>query len=137
MDKPILGFFGQYRFLSNFHLCKIEYEDLVYNSTENAYQAAKFPQEMREQFTNCSPAEAKRLNRLYNPRKDWDLVKVKIMDELLVQKFSRDPERQMLLDTGDRYLEETNTWGDTFWGVCKGKGHNTLGMLLMEIRCFI
>ena len=31
-------------------------------------------------------------------------------------------------------IVEENTWGDTFWGVCKGVGENHLGKLLMEIR---
>ena len=39
-----------------------------------------------------------------------------------------------LLETGDVYLEETNTWGDVFWGVCNGKGENMLGQVLMLIR---
>lgn len=39
-----------------------------------------------------------------------------------------------LLATGTRYLEETNTWGDTYWGVCEGKGLNMLGKTLMQVR---
>jgi predicted NAD-dependent protein-ADP-ribosyltransferase YbiA (DUF1768 family) len=40
-DKNVKGFFGNFRFLSNFHVCAIEYEGLIYPSTENAYQASK------------------------------------------------------------------------------------------------
>jgi predicted NAD-dependent protein-ADP-ribosyltransferase YbiA (DUF1768 family) len=33
------------------------------------------------------------------------------------------------------YLEETNHWGDVFWGVDKDKGgKNNLGIILMHIR---
>ena len=39
-----------------------------------------------------------------------------------------------LLDTGDTELIEGNNWHDTFWGVCKGKGQNNLGKILMEVR---
>ena len=39
-----------------------------------------------------------------------------------------------LLGTGDTYLEEGNTWNDTFWGVCNGVGENNLGRILMEVR---
>jgi predicted NAD-dependent protein-ADP-ribosyltransferase YbiA (DUF1768 family) len=39
-----------------------------------------------------------------------------------------------LLATGDTYLEETNTWGDIWFGVCNGIGKNYLGKMLMEIR---
>jgi len=40
----------------------------------------------------------------------------------------------MLLQTGDEELIEGNKWGDRFWGVCKGKGKNNLGKILMKIR---
>jgi len=32
-----------------------------------------------------------------------------------------------LLSTGNCEIQEGNYWGDTFWGVCKGKGENNLG----------
>jgi len=45
--------------------------------------------------------------------------------------------RQRLIDTGDNYLEETNAWGDTFFGVdIKKGGDNRLGKILMSIRDF-
>jgi hypothetical protein len=40
----------------------------------------------------------------------------------------------MLLDTGNKVLKETNTWGDTYWGISNGKGKNMLGRLLMKLR---
>ncbi len=30
--------------------------------------------------------------------------------------------------------EETNTWHDTYWGVCNGVGKNMLGIQLMRVR---
>ena len=57
---------------------------------------------------------------------------------LLEQKFDPElnPESALKLhETGGRYLEETNWWGDRFWGKdLNGDGLNTLGQLLMEIR---
>jgi predicted NAD-dependent protein-ADP-ribosyltransferase YbiA (DUF1768 family) len=38
------------------------------------------------------------------------------------------------LATGNDYLEETNTWKDSFWGVYNGIGTNWLGKILMEER---
>jgi ribA/ribD-fused uncharacterized protein len=68
-------------------------------------------------------------------RRDWDEVKLRIMEGLVRQKFSKDPVlRQRLLDTGDQDLVEGNTWGDTFWGVCRGQGSNWLGRILMDVR---
>ena len=40
----------------------------------------------------------------------------------------------MLLDTGGAVLIEGNTWNDTFWGACNGKGLNHLGRILMTLR---
>jgi hypothetical protein len=37
----IHGFFGDYRWLSNFHSCPVYFDGLLYPSSENAYQAAK------------------------------------------------------------------------------------------------
>lgn len=67
-------------------------------------------------------------------REDWDEIKVEIMIDLLIQKFSQ-PELQLYLkNTGDAYLVEGNSWGDTFWGECDGRGRNVLGRLLMILR---
>ena len=43
----------------------------------------------------------------------------------------------MLLSTGDKYLEETNHWKDTYYGVCDGVGKNVLGKILMSVRNII
>ena len=43
-----------------------------------------------------------------------------IMHSLLRSKFFDHPDMaRRLLDTGDARLVEGNTWGDTFWGVCR------------------
>jgi len=65
----------------------------------------------------------------------WDGAKLGIMAQLVVQKFTNNAVlAQRLHDTGDAELIEGNTWGDTFWGICKGKGENHLGRILMEVR---
>lgn len=67
-------------------------------------------------------------------RDDWDDIRIEVMRELLIHKFAQEPFMSKLIETGNAYLEETNTWGDKFWGVCDNKGENNLGKLLMEIR---
>jgi predicted NAD-dependent protein-ADP-ribosyltransferase YbiA (DUF1768 family) len=44
--------------------------------------------------------------------------------------------KEKLLETGDRYLEETNHWKDTTWGVdyISNEGANHLGVILMDVR---
>ena len=146
-DREIKGFFGDYRFLSNFWPAKVVLDGEEYQSVENAYQAAKYKKEARKYFQTCSPKEAIVFVRstppdLYTPE-EWDNIKLEIMRKLLVQKFDKDlnPEvHEKLAVTGDKYLEETNYWGDVYWGVNKseqteeGIGENNLGKLLTVIR---
>lgn len=129
------SFTGEYRFLSNFWPCYIVYEDLEYQSVENAYQALKCQNKCeREKFINITPGKAKKLGNLIQKRMDWEFVKDIIMFDLCYQKFIKDDLRQKLLDTGNEELIEGNTWDDTYWGVCNGVGQNRLGKILMRIR---
>ncbi|RED16802.1 ribA/ribD-fused uncharacterized protein [Parasphingopyxis lamellibrachiae] len=77
---------------------------------------------------------AKYLRQVVHVRDDWDEVKVYIMIALLIQKFSKEKFYRLLKSTGDKYLIEGNTWDDTFWGECNGRGRNFLGRSLMKIR---
>jgi ribA/ribD-fused uncharacterized protein len=135
--EGIYGFTGKYSFLSNFWPSTVEYEGFQYWSVENAYQAAKCVDEQSLYAMRClqTPRQAKRLGKTVPIRSDWDEVKVPIMENLLRQKFTIYPNLSLkLYQTGDIYIEETNTWGDTFWGVCNGRGRNVLGNLLMKVR---
>jgi predicted NAD-dependent protein-ADP-ribosyltransferase YbiA (DUF1768 family) len=66
--------------------------------------------------------------------KEWEDKRIKIMIDLLVQKFSTKDMVSKLEETSGKELVEGNTWNDTLWGVCEGKGRNILGIILMEIR---
>lgn len=136
MSSPILGFFNSYHFLSNFYLCDVEYDGLVYPSSENAFQAAKCERiAERNDFVNISPNKSKQKGHEVQMRSDWDEVKFQVMYDICKCKFTQNPIlREKLIATGDAYLEETNTWGDRIWGVCNGVGENNLGKILMRIR---
>jgi ribA/ribD-fused uncharacterized protein len=129
------SFSGEYRFLSNFAPCPIRLGGLVYPSTEAAYQAAKTrdPNE-RLAFTSASASAAKALGRAVTLRPGWEKMKEEVMLACLRQKFKRHPYREKLIATGTAKLIEGNHWGDTYWGVCNGKGENRLGELLMQVR---
>src|SRR5258708_36397332 len=62
-DKRIAGFVGEYRWLSNFYSCRVEFEGLVYLASEGAYHASKYPKEERGAFTKIDPDSAKKLSR--------------------------------------------------------------------------
>lgn len=142
--KDIKGFFNEYRWLSNFYPANIYYEDFPYSTVEHAYQAAKLNN--GEEKTNLLDKisagllpygkDVKRIGKLIKPRSEWNDVKLKVMEDLIRIKFSDvNPDlKQQLIDTKSAYLEETNAWGDIWWGVCKNEGENHLGRLLMKIR---
>jgi ribA/ribD-fused uncharacterized protein len=136
MTMAIQGFFGKYRFLSNFWPAEVCLYGKPYPSVEHAYQAAKTFDPMERDMIRTAPSAklAKHLGKTIEIRPDWDKVKDRYMTNLVRQKFSKEPLRQQLLDTYPEYLEETNTWGDIYWGVCNHKGQNKLGMILMQIR---
>lgn len=129
-------FSGPHRFLSNFYPCHIRYEGIVYPSTEHAFQAAKTMNDLERRVISKmkSSSEAKRAGRRVSLRSDWDRVRLGIMEELNRQKYAYSDMKKLLLSTGDEELIEGNTWNDTFWGVCNGKGKNHLGRILMRIR---
>lgn len=132
-------FDGKYAFLSNFYPCDVfSAEDmLVYPSVEHAFQAAKVKDvETKRAFQVApSPAAAKKLGKQVPLRDDWKNIKLDVMYNLVWSKFVNNSElRYKLLSTDDAELVEGNTWGDTFWGMCKSVGDNHLGKILMNVR---
>lgn len=135
--NAIYGFFGDYRWLSNFHLSSVVYEGQVFPSVENAFQAAKVDKADRDLFLTCTPSEAKKMGRevdMIYPVKYWDAIKVAIMSQLIQYKYSQPELGSALKATRGKYLEETNWWNDKFWGVCRGVGQNVMGYLTMYTR---
>lgn len=128
----IKEFQGEYRWLSNFWPCII----YAYPSVEHAYQAMKtLDQKQREQIRLApTAAAAKKLGRSVTVRTDWNDIKLRVMEVCLRCKFKHQDLRAKLIATKGLELIEGNWWNDTYWGVCKGKGENHLGKLLMKIR---
>ncbi len=133
----ISSFSGPYEFLSNFYPSPVTFEDVVYKTVEHAFQAAKAltPAERLPIVMAETAGQAKRLGRKLALRPGWDEMRIGMMRELLRLKFrSGSSLSEKLLATGDAELIEGNTWDDTFWGVCRGRGENHLGRLLMQVR---
>ena len=135
-DSFIKGFFYGYRWLSNFHVCDVFYDGMMYPSSEAAYQSAKSEDPyIKEIFQKLTPREAQKHGKVIKCRDDWENIKKDVMYKVLLDKFTRHDDLMMkLIETGDKYLEETNYWNDKTWGVCNGKGNNWLGELLMIVR---
>ena len=132
-----------YGAFSNLFRCEVEFEGRIYATAEHAYQAGKAAKPAVREWILQAPTPAlaaMAAHGLYT----WDIVpnwasiKVDRMRAVLRAKFSQHEDlRQLLLDTGSRRLIEagtTNNAVNRFWGEVNGKGENTLGKLLMELR---
>ena len=133
----IYGLFGKYRALSNFHEEPVAIDGLVFQTSEAAYMSRKThdPAEKFQLTLLAKGSDAKKYGQTVTLREDWEEVKVEEMYEVLLAKFTQSlPLRELLLSTGNKIIEETNWWGDIFWGVCGGIGQNQLGQCLMRVR---
>ena len=128
-------FRGDLWFLSNFFPAPVVLDGVTYATVEAAYQAAKtLHRPSREVVRRAAiPGQAKRLGHTLILRPDWEAVKLQVMEALLRQKFA-DPKLRARLAAIEGEIVEENTWGDVWWGRCRGRGENHLGRLLMRIR---
>lgn len=137
----ILQFHGNgYDWLSNFYRAEFVWAGIVWPTSEHAYQAAKvLDHRVRLDISRLPfPGEAKKYGQLVPIDPDWSNKKISVMKEILTCKFRQNPDlKEKLIATGEERIEEGNTWGDTFWGICppgSDIGSNHLGELLMELR---
>jgi ribA/ribD-fused uncharacterized protein len=138
----IESFEGEFRFLSNFCPSPIKFTHPMLGvclapTVEHAFAACKTQNglEAVEVLAETTPGRAKRRGRKVTLRPSWESEKVMVMLNLVREKFRQNPElAKQLLATGEQELVEGNQWGDTFWGVCSGKGENMLGKILMQVR---
>ncbi len=130
------SFKGEYRWLSNFWPAEVVLDGVTYPTVEHAYVAAKTlnPESRRIVLSMDTPGKVKRFGSNLMLRADWNDVRLSVMEDLVRQKFKRRDLEQQLLATSPAILIEGNTWGDTFWGMCRGKGENHLGKILMNVR---
>lgn len=138
MSKPICAFRNSYRFLSNFYPATVELDGVEFPSVEHAYQAAKTLNKLdRDAILLMTPGEAKKYGQTLALRSDWEHEKLRVMQDLVCQKFTKhEVLRTLLIGTGTAELVEGNTWGDMFWGVDlkTQMGDNYLGRILMLVR---
>lgn len=136
--NQIIGFNGEFSFLSNFYPCKVN----VYTNAEAAYQAQKCENPVdRVQFIQLNAGPAKRLGRTVQVRPSWNEMRVDVMRDVVHTKFSSNPDlAEKLIATDDAELIEGNCGHDNFFGDCicpacaKIPGENWLGKILMDER---
>jgi ribA/ribD-fused uncharacterized protein len=137
MPSKIDRFSGQFFGLSNFSPATVHLEGERYPTVEHAYQAAKTTvhEERRIIQFSPSPGMAKRHGQKATLRPDWEEIRLRVMEDLLRQKFMIPSYALLLLrHTKNAELIEGNTWGDRFWGQVDGEGENHLGKILMKLR---
>jgi len=145
LPTRIDSFSGSWGVLSNFTPCEVLLADdgVTYPSVEHAYQAAKtldLGKRLKFVLNGITPGMAKQMGKKLKLRPDWEEVKIGVMRDLLMQKFSPSIPKRKLLSTFQAVLIEGNHWHDNYWGncsceLCAGtEGENMLGKLLMEVR---
>lgn len=136
--SEVKGFVGKYAYLSNFYAkAPFVLDGYEWLSTEHYYQAQKAinDDDFHKIRLAKTPGKTKAIAKKVDLRLDWEAVKIPVMRKCVEAKFRQNPDlAKKLLDTKDKLLEETNDWGDVFWGVCNSKGKNWLGVVLMDLR---
>jgi len=126
-------FRGKYAFLSNMYKCQVKVDGIVYQSAEAAYQAQKTTDiDIRHEFSKLGPVEAKEKGRHIQALQSFN--RIDAMGKVLIAKFSQNKDLLDELLKINGVIVEGNTWNDTYWGVCNGKGENMLGKMLSRIR---
>lgn len=132
--------------LSNFSAFRLKWCAHDFDTSEHAYQWAKFAPygqyagvaAIRELIITAPSAhEAFKCAEEWRDQRDpqWDDRKVATMREILMAKVAQhEYVRRKLLATGARELVE-NSWRDGYWGWGPNRdGQNMLGKLWMEVR---
>jgi len=142
--QKINRFENEYAFLSNFYETPVMYNNILWRTSEHAYQAAKTDDPIAiTEIANCrTPGQAKRLGQKVKLKSDWDKIKIGVMKEIISNKFKNINLIDKLMETLGMPLIEGNHWHDNFWGDCNCskckniKGQNHLGKILMSLRGF-
>lgn len=137
-----IGFYPREFFVfDNFSSFRVLVDGVLYCTVEHAYQSIKFLEtapEIAKQITECYSAhEAQKIAYANKDkqRKDWDDIKLQVMEKLLRLKLEQNPYvKKKLLLTGDLRICEDSP-KDSFWGIGKNRdGRNELGKLWMKLR---
>ena len=132
-----------YGAFSNLYRRPILFEGRRYQTAEHAYQSGKPKKEAVREWILSAPTPAlvaMAAHGLYTWEvvSNWSTIKTERMRAVLRAKFTQHSDLgELLLSTENTRLVEAgrvNNAINRFWGKVNGKGHNMLGLLLMDIR---
>lgn len=147
----MITFYGKNSPYSNFYYVEFDYKGYKVTSSEQAFMLEKalmFDKSMVERIlSTTNPAEIKKLGRKVKnfDEKKWNEVRYDIMVDILCAKFSIEPLKTELLNTGIEFIVEASPT-DKIWGAGLAlgdprlnyakyyPGRNLLGHALMDAR---
>lgn len=141
-DTSVFFYEQEFYVLSNFSAFTLNWRGYRFDTSEAAYHWEKFGSINKYEIGDLirfapSAHEAFKIAQQFKAEQNpnWDLLKIGIMYDILVEKVRQhEYVRKKLLETGNRELIE-DSWRDDFWGWGINKdGQNTLGRLWMKIR---
>lgn len=137
-----IGFYErEFYVFSNFSSFQVEWRGRVWPTSEHAYQAAHFfdtaPELVEKIFNTRSAHEAFKIAKSNgaNAPKDWEDIKVGIMEDICRHKLQQHSYvEKKLRQTKDWPLVEDSPQ-DSYWGWGEDrKGRNELGKVWMRLR---
>lgn len=139
-DENTIGFYETEHYMfSNFSSFSVEYEGVIWMTSEHAYQASKFTDSaMKEKVRNAKSAhDAFKTARSHKDdyQRDWQDIKLVVMEKIVRAKHDQHPYiQEKLKETGNKRIVEDSPVDD-FWGWGPNKdGKNHLGKIWMKIR---
>lgn len=125
--------------LSSFSKHNFFLDDKQWPSVEHYFQALKFIDENYQEQIRAAehPKVARKLGkaRFKKTRKDWEKLQDTVMTRAVYIKCRTHAEvAEALLQTEEQNILETSAY-DYYWGCGRdGRGHNTYGKVLMNVR---
>lgn len=129
----------KYGEFSNFSPYEVHVLGTTWKTSEHYFQARKFQDSnlVIKVMDASTPMEAANIGRDRNNkiRDDWESIKLEVMKEVILAKFTQHENlKELLLSTGTEDIVEASQY-DSFWGEgADGKGKNHLGNILQEVR---
>ncbi|MBU0977032.1 MAG: NADAR family protein [Nanoarchaeota archaeon] len=140
-EDKIFFYPKEFYVFDNFSSFQVNYNGVVFPTSEHAFQAMRFIKtspEIFEKIKNARSAHDAQKIAFENQEKgdpDWDKKMRDVMKDILKNKIDQHPYvLKKLLQTGNRKIIE-DSWRDSVWGWGDDKhGQNLLGKIWMELR---